>query len=700
MCEFCHFLVDPSEEIDILNPPEGAYTEAQSTPFFAYDETTLEGYYGGAEYVLSDGGTRIGPYTDHGAKHDAIPFSFHRQGAFCGTCHDVSNPAVGDLAQNHGSIAPFTGPYSGVPGAAVETKAALNNAPHTYGIVERTFSEWLASGLDDFLVSDFNTLPADLRVAGGSLEVNYRRALWGTCASSGVFCKEDIHCGASEACVIPPNNTDYEDFNAPRYYTCQTCHMAASGGKGANQGRPSPHKGEIRPDLPRHDQTGMSYWIQDAVQYQDTNGTLLFAGGLTAEENEAMDQAQLRSADHLRQAASLGATQVGDHLEVRVTNLTGHKLISGYPEGRRMWLNVKWKGEGGALIHEDGAYGPLMHDGSPVQVQDLDGTTWTVETILDDDSTKVYEAKPGMTQDWAALLVSLGYDPGMVVEWDRETNLPEHTLGELAAEDPGTIYHTFHFVLNNAMDEDNRIPPYLYDYDMALERNAPPVPLDQYGNPGPGGTYDHFDVVSYDIPAGAESVEVRLYYQATSWEYIQFLWLQNHGSDDPTPPLGDAFLGQEGVNMMDAWLNTGMAPPLEMALALAAVTPVALNAPGHASEAPDPQMEVTAHNGGTGEISLTYSPACDASGHTLHYGPLADVGTYGWADADCSYDDSGTGIFLPDPAVGDSIFWVMVGHNASFEGSYSADSFGAERPANTAAAGVCFRTQNLAPVCE
>jgi hypothetical protein len=40
-------------------------------------------------------------------------------------------------------------------------------------------------------------------------------------------------------------------------------------------------------------------------------------------------------------------------------NPTGHKPISGYPEGRRMWLNIVWKDAGGDILREDGAYGPL-----------------------------------------------------------------------------------------------------------------------------------------------------------------------------------------------------------------------------------------------------------------------------------------------------------------------------------------------------
>jgi hypothetical protein len=175
-----------------------------------------------------------------------------------------------------------------------------------------------------------------------------------------------------------------------------------------------------------------------------------------------------------------------------------------------------------------------------------------------------------MTQEWAVQLLGLGYPGDMVLTWDHETHQPDHTLQDLADSDPGTIFKTFHFVLNNAIYEDNRIPPYGMDYDEAERRSALPVPTTQYGNPGPGGTYDHFDVVPFDVPVGAARAEVRLYYQATSWEYIQFLWKQP--TSNPLP--ASTFLANEGVRMMDAWLNarlddadpnSTMAPPYLMA---------------------------------------------------------------------------------------------------------------------------------------
>lgn len=58
-------------------------------------------------------------------------------------------------------------------------------------------------------------------------------------------------------------------------------------------------------------------------------------------------------------------------------------------------------------------------------------------------------------------------------------------------------------------------------------------------------------------PAGAGYAEIRLMYQSTSWEYIQFLYLANDGQN--------AFLANEGAYLLEAWLNTGMAEPVEMA---------------------------------------------------------------------------------------------------------------------------------------
>jgi hypothetical protein len=187
-----------------------------------------------------------------------------------------------------------------------------------------------------------------------------------------------------------------------------------------------------------------------------------------------------------------------------------------------------------------------------------------VESILDlhDPYAEIYEAHYGLTQEWASQLVGLGYPTDLALGYDRYTGATDFTLGELAASPPGTEHETFHFVLNNTVIKDNRIPPYGMSYEEARKRNALPVPADQYGG-SPGGTYNYWDERSLVPPVpAAVSATIELLYQPTSWEYIQFLDLANDGQN--------AFLADEGVNMLDAWLNAGalevrMAKPYVMA---------------------------------------------------------------------------------------------------------------------------------------
>jgi hypothetical protein len=131
------------------------------------------------------------------------------------------------------------------------------------------------------------------------------------------------------------------------------------------------------------------------------------------------------------------------------------------------------------------------------------------------------------------------------------------TLASLAASPPGTAIDTFHFALNNMTVKDNRIPPYGMRFDDAEERNSLPVPPTLFGDPGTGGTYDHFDEVALNPPAGAVRAEVRLLYQVLSWEYLEFLLLANDGS---VASLADA-----GLDLARTWYRTGMAKPEVMA---------------------------------------------------------------------------------------------------------------------------------------
>ena len=347
-----------------------------------------------------------------------------------------------------------------------------------------------------------------------------------------------------------------------------------------------------------------------------------------------------------------------------------------------MWINIEWY-DGTTEIHEDGGYGGIGRF-----VNDLDGTAHEVESILDLDDTYIVEVKPGLDQGWAAQLLSLGYDTNLAIEYDRMDDSVVHRLGELAASPAGTEFKSFHFVINNVVTYDNRIPPFGFAYDTARERNTLPVPKTQFGNPGAGGTYDYWVDVPFPIPPGATSAEVHLYYQQTSWEYIQFLWLENDGLN--------TFLGSEGVNLMDAWLNTGMAAPVTIDEVTVPVTSSG-GTPGQASRQLIQGEQMTASwNEGTSQIDLTYTPACGSTEHTVYYGDLASVATYGYSGATCSVGTGGTTSFDPGPG---SAFFLIVGNNGSVEGSYGADSSLPQRPEDTGTPG-CNHPQDLSGSCD
>lgn len=528
-CDFCHRLTNPdlSEHLGVQNEPFLANDLGDPVS----DPDNIIGYYGTGMYVLWGQTDKLGPYKDASARHQFMQSRFHRDVDFCGTCHDVSNPAVGDLAVGNGAQEDSELViYNGTPGAPVDGKAAFNNFPYEYGIVERTQSEYKSGLLSRTPVSDYSKLPLDLQA--GAIKDAYNSA-----RAAG-------------------NGGNYEDGTV-RYFSCQSCHQRPVEGKGGNKARTP-----FRSDLPLHDFTGGNYWVPDVIQYLDGQGQLRLGGGLTATQTAAIDAGKLRAEEQLKKAAFL---EVNDNT-LKVINTAGHKLITGYPEGRRMWLNITWYDAGDNIVREDGAYGQIqleMDINGDGEINELD----KVDTILDlkDKNTKIYESHPGMTKEWAEQLMSPPFNvPGdLPLSYDRVTGEPKKTLAELASQDSGDTYKTFHFVLNNVMEMDNRIPPYEMSYDETKLRNALPVPEDQYGNPGPGGVYNYWDEIylnppkTPDYPADAVRADIQLLYQPTSWEYVQFLYLANDGSNN--------FLGGEGKKLLDAWLENGMAEPYMMA---------------------------------------------------------------------------------------------------------------------------------------
>lgn len=247
-----------------------------------------------------------------------------------------------------------------------------------------------------------------------------------------------------------------------------------------------------RDDLPLHDMTGGNAFVPDII-----------ADFFPAEvDATALTDAKARAQSLLAKAASLDltATQVGANraVLVRVTNETAHKLPSGYPEGRRMWLNVRGYDAGDVLVYESGAYddqtGDLAHDADLV----------------------AYEIKPGVSRRLGG---ALGVEPGP----------------------------SFHFVLNDTVWSDNRIPPRGFTNAAFAAIQSPPV-----GRVYEDGQY--WDDRTFVMPPAVERVSVRLFYQTTSKEYVTFLRDENVTNS----------LGQE---LYESWVAHGRASPVAMASA-------------------------------------------------------------------------------------------------------------------------------------
>ncbi|MHC4887888.1 MAG: hypothetical protein ACYTEO_00315 [Planctomycetota bacterium] len=387
-CDVCHHLVDPlSSEARrlIKDVPPG---------------------YGNAMMVADPANMVRGPYGDsRGAMpHDAKKSEYHASSKLCATCHNISNP--------------------------LQASDVKKQPPHTFGHIERTYSEWL--------LSDFS--------------------------------------------------------KQGRKGTCQSCHYPVVQGGGQASTVRSPH----RDYFVMHGPVGGSIWAQDV--------TWLFWSGKDI-DRKAMDMGKQRALALLKKAASLSLTSLKpSEALLRITNLTGHKLPSGYPEGRRMWVNVKFFDSSGRILKEIGKYGPKR--------ETIFGKSIMAPTLLDPEQTRVYECVPAMSKAQAK---KFGKKPGK----------------------------SFHFVLNDIIAKDNRIPPKGFKNSAFKEHLSEPV----------GAVYaddQHWDDVQLVLPPGCERINVNLMYQSVSWEYLKFLAEENRTDD-------------WGKRLYQAWNQIGQCAPVVIA---------------------------------------------------------------------------------------------------------------------------------------
>jgi len=239
--------------------------------------------------------------------------------------------------------------------------------------------------------------------------------------------------------------------------TCQDCHMPDTQTNGCYSQNPPFFQ---RPNVPAHDFNGGNTWMQGILYNLYPDDTNL----------DYLNESVVRATYMLQNASTMELAQDDCDLRVRLTNETGHKLPTGYPEGRRMWINV---------VFRDAATVPIVEHG------DYDNVT----ADLSEPDTKVYEAQLGLDETLA-----------------KTAGLPEGP--------------SFHFALNNKWFKDNRIPPRGFTNAAFEAAQCAPV----------AATYadgQYWDDTHFRVPPGAASAVVSVYYQTASKEYITFLRDEN-----------------------------------------------------------------------------------------------------------------------------------------------------------------------------
>lgn len=530
-------------------PVSPAYTEASS-----------------GQYYVSPRGFRRASFSDAAMFHGIEYSRFHKSKYFCASCHDVSNPVLANLGADPGQPLPS------------ETQAA-----YAYFPVERTFSE--------FMLSDYGQ-------QGGA-------------AGIGPFAPATFETSR-------PGN---------KIATCQDCHMPDAPGRAASYpeallrtGDPATSESSEHPNSaqPVHDLTGGNVWVPallastvpSSPNYDPVNAALLGQGAMTLTLDldyglglnpDALLAGAQRAQTNLENAATIEdvAFDPGSgSLSFRVQNQTGHKLITGYLEGRRMFVGIKAYGPDTRLIYEinpyDAAAGTLKGLNSASSPPLGPG-----EAHMDD---LVYEALMGST-----------------------------LTGE---------QKTQHFVLGDLRYKDNRIPPLGFDIAAAPTRQTEPVWQGTI-DPGYFSAAEYaggYDAITVTIPITSAIVDISLYYQTTSREYVEFLRREINAEapltlPDPNPntPANEAYIAQSdpffnqlaawGDTMWQLWLHNKDLPgaaPVPMTRAAAAVGPfcppgdVQPNADPMHPEACDGDVDIADVQRVAGCWLQPFSPACPA----------------------------------------------------------------------------------------
>jgi hypothetical protein len=346
----------------------------------------------------------------------------------------------------------------------------------------------------------------DAALCGSCHDINNPVLSWDS--DLGEYALNDIDQPADDQSELFPVERTYSEWLNSAFpgedTTCQTCHFERVTG-------PAAIGSLTYPDVALHDMTGGNTWVPQAILAEaDADFGRFnedFAGEFGMLRRQGLEAGIERARTMLQEAATLDVTTDSNQLSVKVTNETGHKLPTGYPEGRRMWLQIEGYDAADNLIYTSGAYN--------VATGDLDTS----------GQFKVYEIEQGITENLASQIPGLSAGP------------------------------SFHFALNNQILNDNRIPPRGFT-NAAFTA----VKAEHYEDGEPAVLYAdgvYWDITGYTLPANVTYGVVRLLYQTASKEYIEFL-------RDNDPNAGGPEMSHTEI-LYQLWLDTERSKPEVMA---------------------------------------------------------------------------------------------------------------------------------------
>jgi hypothetical protein len=225
-------------------------------------------------------------------------------------------------------------------------------------------------------------------------------------------------------------HSDYRDKQS-----CQECHMPVV--KEAT--RVTAVYGQLREGMHRHTFVGSNFVMERMLNaHRDELGVEALP--------EELDASAKRTAEFLQAEAarvSLSGSRVADGclaVEVKVENLTGHKLPTAYPS-RRAWLHFQVKDETGRVVFESGA---LNADGSIVgNDNDADPTRFEphYREITSPEQVEIFEPilQDAQGKVTTGLLAATSYKKDnrlLPAGFDKQTASHDIAVVGDAAEDP------------------------------------------------------------------------------------------------------------------------------------------------------------------------------------------------------------------------------------------------------------------------